>query len=161
GGAAVGAVAEQPLAELTCFGGRGGTLVVASPGVVEVQVLEKNPSAILTSEIWILSPVEQFIGNNDETGAVQTFGPFDAGDELIFGIRTHDTVTGYRPGDWTYQMGAASRNPDGLVHDQVDCGTGNVAEVGFEDLYGNTTSPPWVDTGNPNAGDNSYNDARI
>ena len=30
---------QPPVAELTCFGGRGGTLVVASPGVVEVQVL--------------------------------------------------------------------------------------------------------------------------
>jgi hypothetical protein len=161
--AAVAPSAEAVIARLQCNGGRGGTLIVLSAGMVEVQILEKNPAAILTDEIWILSPSNVFIGNNDATGTVQRFGPFSAGTELIFGIKTHDFVTGFNPGNWTYSMGAASRNPDGLFHCDVDCAyaPGETAEVGFEDLYGNLMSPPWVDPGNPNAGDNSYNDARI
>jgi hypothetical protein len=150
-GGAPGAVAN-----LICNGGRGGTLFVRSTGLVEVQILAKNPDAILTDNIWIFAPISQFIGTNLQTGTVISLGPFNAGAELIFGIKVHDEVTSSPHGDFIYQMGPGSRNSDGLVHDEVDCGAGDIAIVGIEDLYGDSLS------GTPGVpGDGSFNDARI
>jgi hypothetical protein len=66
-------------------------------------------------------------------------GFFAAGTELVFGIHVQDT--GY-----TYYLGPASRNPDGLFHGAVDSGmlpaypfgwsSPGYIGVGFEDIFG-------------------------
>ncbi len=63
-----------------------------------------------------------------------TFNPSDygfvAGQELIFGIRV------ISDGNREYFMGAATRNPDNVLHAGVDNIGGGAYVVGFEDLYG-------------------------
>jgi hypothetical protein len=55
------------------------------------------------------------------------------------------------------------REPDGLMHADVGLRFTRQARRGSR-LRGSLRKShvrPWVDPGNPNAGDNSYNDARI
>ena len=74
------------------------------------------------------------IMNDEPPGVVVTFDPasfgFLAGDELIFGIRVISDA------NREYFMGAASRNPDGVLHAGVDNLGGGIFVVGFEDIFG-------------------------
>ena len=72
----------------------GGQLF-SSGGLVEIEV--KPATAALTSELWLLEPgPEIFIATNREVGKVVEIGPFDSGDELIFGIRVRGNTAGRR-----------------------------------------------------------------
>ncbi len=103
----------------------GGQLY-SSGGLVEVEV--RPASAGLTSELWLLEPgPETFIATNREVGKIVEIGPFAAGDELIFGIRVRGNE---------FRMGPAERNPDGIIHAQVEFLEEGRAIVGFEDLFG-------------------------
>ncbi len=92
---------------------------------VEVEVLPA--SAALTSQLWLLEPQEVFIATNRDVGTVVQVGPFDAGVELLFGIRV---------GGNEFRMGPAERNPDNVIHAQVEFIDEFTAIVGFEDLFG-------------------------
>ncbi len=74
------------------------------------------------------------IMNDEPPGVVVTFDPasfgFSVGDELIFGIRVLSDA------NREYFMGAASRNPDSLLHAGVDNLGAGIFVVGFEDLFG-------------------------
>jgi hypothetical protein len=70
------------------------------------------------------------LANNRDVGRVVQLGSFPAGTELVFGIKVVDT--GY-----TYKIGAAARNPDGIEHAFVQADPdANTARVRFEDLFG-------------------------
>lgn len=81
----------------------------------------------------------RFLTFDEPPGVSVTFDPgiefgFTAGQELIFGIRVLNT-------GFDYFMGPASRNPDNVLHAQldgplVDLALGLGFEVGFEDLHG-------------------------
>ncbi len=75
---------------------------------------------------------------DEPAGQAVNFNPaddgFSVGDELVFGIRVLNTGS-------TFFMGAASRNPDNVIHNRVitdyDAGAyGLGTYVGFEDLFG-------------------------
>jgi cysteine-rich repeat protein len=113
-----------------------GGLLFASGGAVEVEVLPA--SAGYVSELHLFSPgPPRFIALSSDVGTVVSLGTFPAGTELIFGIYVRG------PGD-TFQMGPASRNPDGVPHAAVTAVSAGVSQVGFEDLFG--------------GGDRDYND---
>ena len=106
-----------------------GTQLFATGGNVTVEVLPST--AAYTSELFLVSPDSDcFIATNRDVGRVVDLGLFTAGTELLFGI----TVENFAP--WTYFMGQASRNPDGIEHALVDLLNAGDAIVGFEDLFG-------------------------
>jgi hypothetical protein len=74
----------------------------------------------------------QFLVASKPDGASVAFEPsvlgFAVGDELIFGIRV------VSDGNREYFLGPGSRNPDGILHGQVDTAGGLV--VSFEDWFG-------------------------
>jgi hypothetical protein len=84
------------------------------------------------------------IMNDEPAGVVVTFDPaalgIAVGGELIFGIRIV-------PNGPEYFMGPGSRNPDTIMHAQVDNLGGGIYEVGFEDIFG--------------GGDQDYDDNRF
>ena len=106
-----------------------GTQLIATGGNVTVEVLPST--AGYTSELFLFSPDgDRFIATNRDVGLVVDLGVFSVGMELLFGI----TVQNFAP--WTYFMGEASRNPDGIEHAFVDVLGPGDAIVGFEDLFG-------------------------
>ena len=115
-------MAAGPLSAAGIIGGQ----LFATGGNVTVEVLPA--SAGYTSELHLISPgPDRFIALNHDVGTVVNLGSFTAGVELVFGIYVRDT------GD-TFQMGPASRNPDGIEHAGVENTGPGVAIVGFEDL---------------------------
>lgn len=81
-----------------------------------------------------------FLLVDEPPGVSVTFDPgtdfgFAVGDELIFGIRitSGDAVT---PTGTEFFMGAAARNPDGVMHANVDDVGGGMFIVSFEDILG-------------------------
>ena len=115
-------MAAGPLSAARIIGGQ----LFATGGNVTVEVLPAT--AGYTSELHLISPgPDRFIALNHDVGTVVNLGSFPAGVELVFGIYVRDT------GD-TFQMGPASRNPDGIEHAGVDNTGPGVAIVGFEDL---------------------------
>ncbi|MFN2455863.1 MAG: hypothetical protein ABR577_16765 [Pyrinomonadaceae bacterium] len=110
-----------------------------------VEILQGNPAAAFTSEIRLLSPGPvRTVGTNRQVGTVVNLGSFPSGTELVFGIVVNDT---FQPGTFTYSMGPAARNPDGVVHADVSCLGNGTSNVSFEDGYA--------------GGDNSYNDVQF
>ena len=106
-----------------------GTQLIATGGNVTVEVLPST--AGYTSELFLFSPdADHFIATNRDIGLVVDLGFFPVGMELLFGIRVHN----FAP--WTYFIGEASRNPDGIEHAFVDLLSAGHAIVGFEDLSG-------------------------
>ena len=117
-------------------------LVVAAPAKAEaaiggqlfatggtVDIVLQPPTATFTTRLFLLQPdgTRNNIALNTEVGKHVTVGPFPAGRELVFGI----TVLNGGP---TFFMGPASRNPDGIAHDE-DTDTGvRTFLVGFEDV---------------------------
>jgi len=114
----------------------------------DVQVTVLPYSASYTSQLILFStPSPLVIANSSQVGQVFNLGNLAAlygvtpGTELVFGILVLNT------GD-TFKMGPGERNPDGVEHVSVDYDegpTGDVAILGFEDLFG--------------GGDRDYNDA--
>lgn len=102
----------------------GGQLF-STGGVVSVEVLPATAS--LTSELYLFEPgPAQLLATNRDVGTIVEIGPFPVGAELIFGIRVNGNE---------FRLGPAERNPDDLVHAQVDFVLPDVAVVGFEDLF--------------------------
>lgn len=121
-------------ASTTVLGGQ----LYASGGDVTVTILPSD--AGFTSELWIESPgTPHEIGIRTQVGLVADLGTFPAGQELIFSI--HEP----RDGGNIFYTGPASRNADGIVHDQVIWNSPTDAIVEFEDFFG--------------GGDRDYNDA--
>ncbi len=117
-------MAARPLSAAGIIGGQ----LFATGGEVVVEV--QPATAGYTSELHLISPgPDRFIALNTQVGTVVNLGSFPAGVELIFAIYVQNT------GD-TFQMGPASRNPDGIEHAGVDNTGPGVAIVGFEDLLG-------------------------
>lgn len=116
-----------------------GGMLFYTGGNVTVEVLQ--PSADFTSDLdlYLFTPTLTLVtgtpdfGTNHEVGRITTFDPsllgYSVGQELMFGIFVRNT-------GWTYVMGAASRNPDQLMHAAVNDLGGGVFTVGFEDLFG-------------------------
>lgn len=102
----------------------GGQLY-STGGVVQVEVLPATAS--LTSELWLFEPGPELLATNRDVGTIVEVGPFPPGAELIFGIRVRGNE---------FRLGPSDRNPDGLVHGEVDFIEPGVAIVGFEDLLG-------------------------
>ncbi|MDO9445349.1 MAG: Ig-like domain-containing protein, partial [Dehalococcoidia bacterium] len=105
-------------------------IFVAADACIAIKVLAF--SAGYTSQIWLMGPDgPRYLGvTNQNVNQQVTVGFYPAGTTLDFGIKVQQT--GY-----TFVTGAASANPDNLVHAQVNAGSGSVLYVvGFEDLYG-------------------------
>jgi RHS repeat-associated protein/uncharacterized repeat protein (TIGR01451 family) len=117
-----GSVAVPPPASATPV--LGGQLY-ATGGEIEVEVLPAT--AGLTSQLYLLEPVEMFVATNREVGRRVQLGRFEPGAELLFGIRV---------GGHEFRMGSGERNPDAIPHASVDFTAETTAVVGFEDLYG-------------------------
>ncbi len=116
------AVAPTPAAAEPILGGQ----LYSTGGTIQIEVLPAT--AGLTSELFLLEPEpEVFIATNRQVGTVVEIGPYPVGAELIFGIRVRGNE---------FRIGPADRNPDGLIHAQVDFIDDDTAIVGFEDLFG-------------------------
>ena len=124
-----------------------GDMLFYTGGTITVDVLQ--PTAAYTNDLYlyvinpaltIASGLPDF-GTNHDVGRTTTFDPslfgFSPGQELMFGIFVRNT--GNR-----FLMGAASRNPDNLLHAAVNSIGGGAFIVGFEDLF--------------NGGDRDYDD---
>ena len=108
-------------------------------GDITVEVLSATAGYTSDLSLYLFSPTLSvvsgaYFGTNHSVGLITTVNPEDdfgysIGDELMFGIYVRDS--GY-----TYLMGGAARNPDGLIHAAVDNLGSNQYIVGFEDLYG-------------------------
>jgi len=107
-----------------------GGKIYATGGNVTVTI--HAPSAAYTSHInlYLISPDSTtYIANSQtDVGNVINLGPFDPGEELIFGI--YVTNTGL-----TFKMGDADRNPDNVIHNLTEWLGPNFARVHFEDLH--------------------------
>lgn len=107
-----------------------GAFTVGSTGAVEATFL--GHTAAYSNDLYFSTDniSWSFIFNNHATpwGQTVSLGSFDAGTELFFKIHVNNTAT-------TFYSGAASNNPDGLVHVVAET-TGLDTYVGFEDLYG-------------------------
>lgn len=134
---ALAGASMSALAAATLF---DGAFTVDSSGTVEATFL--GHSAAYSNDLYFSTDNVNwsFIFNNHATpwGQTVSLGNFDAGTELYFKIYVNDTAT-------TFYSGAASNNPDGLVHVFAET-TGVDTYVGFEDLYG--------------GGDQDYDDVR-
>src|SRR5439155_26831696 len=65
------------------------TVVIATGGDVEVEILSTAPGVLFTNNIYVLSTsTPGFIGTNRDEGTVAELGPFQAGSELVFGMTT-------------------------------------------------------------------------
>ena len=94
---------------------------------VKVTILPSD--AGYTSELWLVSPVEKYIGTNREAWKTVDVGVFPAGSELIFELRVRNTGRRFR-------TGPASRNPDSLVHAALYSLEQGKVVFGFEDMFG-------------------------
>jgi hypothetical protein len=106
------------------------TLIATGDDVIVTFV---SNGATMTSELWLEGDAGDELGalfNNWTTpvGTSLNLGSFAEGTELVFKLVVGQT------GDIFY-TGAASRNPDDLVHASLESATGQVL-VGFEDLLG-------------------------
>lgn len=94
--------------------------------------------AAFTDEIFLFHSGQVIpIGTNRQVGRVVDLGPFNEGEELVFGIRVQETGNVFR-------MGPGYRNPDRYVHNKVACLSDGV-KVSFEDNF--------------RLGDNDFDDA--
>lgn len=102
-------------------------ITLAQEGEVILTVL-RGEEAAFNNLVGIASPVDQdlYWSKNEVEGTQFNLGPLPAG-ELIFRITT--------PENRTYYTGPGVRNPDGLVHANVQDLTGGVFWVGWEDLF--------------------------
>ncbi len=71
----------------------------------------------------------RYVASSNEVGRVVDLGDFDAGAELLFGVRIANN-------GWTFLMGPGERNPDDVVHATLDMRREGSAIVGFENEYG-------------------------
>lgn len=111
-----------------CQNGYGKRFLV-NENHTKVKVTIQPFEAAFTDEIWLFNGGRtQFIGTNREVGKVVNLGEFNAGDELVFGIRVRETGQ-------TFRMGPGYRNPDRYAHDKVLC-LGDGVKVSFEDNLG-------------------------
>jgi hypothetical protein len=92
-----------------------------------IQVRVLGGTAAITSYLSLYSPEVQYIATNQEVGRVIDLGSFPKGEELIFGINANGNI---------FRTGPGSRNSDGIAHAGVTFLAPNVAQVGFEDLWG-------------------------
>jgi hypothetical protein len=129
-GALLVAAVTFPASAVPILGGQlfytGGTVTIESLPVTSGFTTELG---LYNSSFTRLA----YLMNDEPSGVVVTFDPgslgASIGGELMFGIRV-------LPGGPEYFMGAASRNPDGIMHATVDNLGGGVFIVGFEDLFG-------------------------
>lgn len=109
----------------------GAPVIVATTG--NVTATFQGQTAGYDSILFLDSPggpIDIFHNHLSPVGSTFDLGTFTAGTELIFGIRVLTT------GD-TFYSGAASRNPDGIFHNQVDEDLiPGETFVGFEDIFG-------------------------
>jgi hypothetical protein len=122
---AVALVPAAPAEAQVVIGGQ----LFATGGTVDVVV--QPGTAGFTSQLFLLYPdgTRRNVALNTEVGKHVTVGPFPAGKELVFG----STVLN---GGQTFFMGPASRNPDGVAHDEVTETGVRTFLVGFEDMFG-------------------------
>lgn len=116
-----------------------GDMLFYTGGTVTVEVLVPTASFTSDLDLYLFTPTRTVVGGlpdfgtNHDVGRTTTFDPssfgFSPGEELMFGIFVRNT-------GFTFLMGAATRNPDNLMHAAVDSLGGGVFIVGFEDLYG-------------------------
>lgn len=105
--------------------------LIATGGDVVVTFVSNG--AGMASELWLDGSVGDELGaifDNWTTaiGSTMNLGSFADGTELVFKLVVEKTGN-------VFYTGAASRNPDGLVHARLEDATGQVI-VGFEDLFG-------------------------
>ncbi|WP_293341852.1 MULTISPECIES: alpha/beta hydrolase [unclassified Microcoleus] len=105
----------------------GGQLFSTGEDVF-VEVL-RPITARYTSHLSLYQPKKQYIATNWEVGKKINLGSFSRGIELIFGIYVQNSRN-------TFIMGPGSRNGDGLPHARVNFIAPEIADVGFEDLWG-------------------------
>jgi hypothetical protein len=112
----------------------GGTITSVG-GSFTVEILEGHAGH--TSKIWLDAPDEIEIGIADNGGTnmtagpvAGTFGPFDAGDELVFRIDVVQNSESW----FTGPGGAGSRNDDLTAHAYVNENGPGDWTVWFEDL---------------------------
>lgn len=113
--------------------------LIATGGDIVVTFVSNG--AALSSELWLDGDAGDELGAifNNWTTAVGTsmdLGSFTEGTELVFKLIVGKTGN-------VFYTGPAARNPDGVVHADVETGTDQTL-VGFEDLFG--------------GGDRDYND---
>jgi hypothetical protein len=116
-----------------------GEMLFYTGGTVTVEVLVPTASFTSDLDLYLFTPTRTVVtglpdfGTNHDVGRTTTFDPsavgYSPGQELMFGIFVRNT-------GFTFLMGAASRNPDNLMHAAVDNLGGGVFIVGFEDLFG-------------------------
>lgn len=125
-GAAVMAMGTIASAEAAILGGQ----LFSRGGNVKVEVLDST--AGYTSELRLYgADLSSFtsIATNREVGRVVDLGSFTSGQELIFGIFV-------RYNGNTFFTVHATRNSDGIFHNQTNELAPGVMFVGFEDLFG-------------------------
>ena len=104
------------------------TVVVATGGNVEVEILPMVPGILFTNNIFFLSTSsDDYIGSNRDAGTVVKLGTFPQGAELVFAIGTPDSHT--------YVTGPGDRNPDGIVHAIIEANGAGAVTIRFEDLF--------------------------
>jgi hypothetical protein len=110
-----------------CASGYGKSFVI-NQNNTNVRVTILPFEGIYTSEIRLFRNGQSIlIGTNRDVGRVVNLGPFNAGEELVFGIFVSDTGR-------TFRMGPGFRNPDRYAHARVDC-LANGVKVSFEDNF--------------------------
>jgi hypothetical protein len=127
----------------TSEAGLGDPIYVANNGSVALRFL--GYEAAYTNTLWLHSPVTSgpiFVNKTTPVDTVFDLGVFAAGTPLAFRIVV-DNLGIVIP----YFSGPASLNADDEPHALVDWFPGNVANIGFEDLW--------------NGGDRDYNDLRF
>jgi hypothetical protein len=111
-----------------CDAGYGKRFVV-NDNHTNVKIAILPFEAAFTDEIWLFNGGQTFfIGTNRQVGSVFNVGTFNAGTELVFGIRVRETGQ-------TFRMGPGLRNSDRYAHDTVVCLPDGV-KVSFEDNLG-------------------------
>jgi hypothetical protein len=113
--------------------------LIATGGDIVVTFVSNG--AALSSELWLDGDAGDELGaifNNWTTaaGTSMDLGSFAEGTELVFKLLVAKTGN-------VFYTGPAARNPDGVVHSELESGTDQTL-VGFEDLFG--------------GGDRDYND---
>lgn len=131
---------------------RGTDCPVFPPGTVnalaplnEVEILESNSDFI--NHIYLVSPIEMFIGTDDELEKIVALPAVMPHTELIFEIRVH--APDGTPLGVSWQTGPASRNTDGAVHAIIQRCPMRMQRVNFEDIdasaWGTDDEPNYVD----------------
>lgn len=114
----------------------GDNLYVASTGEVVLTFLSKD--ADYFNDLFLAGIATPILNNQSAVAGAQfNLGSFEAGTQLTFGMFVYNTSN-------TFYNGAASLNPDGLIHAAYGNVTGNNVTIGFEDLFA--------------GGDTDYND---